>query len=1039
MQCYASIVILLLSASSTLASETATLNKLAASVFEWRGRVQPISSDDLPRVAVQRPSKWAPNVTQAAFDQQEVEYHQLVLQVEAVRESGSVPFSQWSHDDQADYWAITAVMARAYYELYIDRAHWRDPVFYVQQGPGAVWDLLVRSHNVSDWSLTAIADLQPRLCAIPGILEAGMVNLKASGEAVADYASVALEMLQQPDLGTAVVGSVAAIVDAAACSPDCDDLLKQLTGCAEESHAALDQYASWLKSNLPSMSTNSSLGEGALQWFLQHVSFVHMDTDAVIDLGRRELDDATSKLQLAKLRNDLAGLPASLPLFKSLEEQQNATTLAQMAVVQFLSNHKLITFPEWLPNPGYSVQAVPKWLSSFSYSQVGEEDDWNLQLNTGFTRYCPSPVEGLPLFLDILARDPRPLIVHEGIPGHWYQFTMSKHNNEREVRQHWIDSTANEGLAYYFEMMTLNSGMFDDKPRLHETLYKMQRLRAVRAQIDAGLAAGRMSVENASDILRHTLGLSEADARSEISARLQTPGQGLSYVVGKAQVLEYVRLVNNGPSFDFQAFHDDRVVNGNVPLALQMHAAGVRLLNSSFTNIHFAFPKNFNSSALQPVATDPTRVRGLPGAPAGVSPVMFSGYVPVTSDRHLYYWLVQAEETMSSVVAPLVLWLQGGNGCSSLTGLLSENGPFWSPNGVSLEPNAQSWHKLPAHVLYIDRPAGAGFSFSISKNYSQFANDNTTAFDTLALVKALLLKYPWLCGRPVFVAGESYAGHFVVQAASLLAAEPSLCAPLGGLMIGNGVVDLNQTNYAWFEMAFTHSLAAPSTWSGLTQNCHFQWDMGVDGNGCPSNQTKACQHYLQAWMADTGSSQGLLSLYDYYTDVCLNSKAPFADSISAPCIDATTTRYLQQLAVRSALHIDSRAAAWADCSDELNDAYSCSDTWVSVVHLYRDLLKSQKRPQRLLIYSGDVDGVVPTAATRRWVQAMESLLVTRSWQPWLDGQAQLGGVTFSATLDDPNANGNLTFATIRGAGHMCPRYQGQRTYFLMQRFLFSSL
>ena len=67
----------------------------------------------------------------------------------------------------------------------------------------------------------------------------------------------------------------------------------------------------------------------------------------------------------------------------------------------------------------------------------------------------------------------------------------------------------------------------------------------------------------------------------------------------------------------------------------------------------------------------------------------------------------------------------------------------------------------------------------------------------------LIARFRWLCGREVYVAGESYAGHFTVQLETAIAdaeSSPGLCgSTLGGVLVGNGVVDINQTNFAWFE------------------------------------------------------------------------------------------------------------------------------------------------------------------------------------------------------------------------------------------------
>jgi len=364
-----------------------------------------------------------------------------------------------------------------------------------------------------------------------------------------------------------------------------------------------------------------------------------------------------------------------------------------------------------------------------------------------------------------------------------------------------------------------------------------------------------------------------------------------------------------------------------------------------------------------------------------------------------------------------------------MTGGFSENGPWWSTDGANLHRNSESWHQLPAHIIYADRPAGAGYSFSLDKNYSSFANDATTAKDSVELLRQVLREHPWLCGREIFVAGESYAGHFTIQLASaLVLAESSLCSRVAGVAIGNGVVDINQTNYAWFEAGATHALVPEQTWTSMRRHCDFSRDLGIDGNGCPSNQTAQCKALLKEWMEQSGTQSGLLSLYDYYADVCLDKKTPTASHIASPCIDATTTTYLNRPDVRAALHVDSRAPSqWVDCSDALNQAYSCSDTLVSMVPVYSAFLHTGRR---VLVYSGDVDGIVPTLATLRWTGQLPEIQ-TQQWRPWEDRDGQMAGVE----VDSEVGPGRLVVQTVRGAGHMVPRFRPVQASDMIRDFL----
>lgn len=306
------------------------------------------------------------------------------------------------------------------------------------------------------------------------------------------------------------------------------------------------------------------------------------------------------------------------------------------------------------------------------------------------------------------------------------------------------------------------------------------------------------------------------------------------------------------------------------------------------------------------------------------------------------------------------------------------------------------------------------------------------------------------------MAGESYAGHFTVQLATLLAqaeaAGDGLCLHLGGVLAGNAVVDLNQTNYAWFEAGYTHSLVSEDTWRGLQGTCEFSMDMGVDGNGCPCHQTPACKSFIRRWMNESGSGGGLISLYNYYTSTCPAQRAarrsaatpgpPDACPSDAadPCVDDFVAAYLNQPRVRRQLHVDPNrsAAVWSGCSEVLNDNYNCTDSLVSVAPLYHDLVRRYNKT--LLVYSGDVDGVVPTLATRRWLHATFGDAQT-AWRPWLGGDGQLAGYTqgFGDAAHPETGTGvgstPVVFATVRDAGHMVPMYQPARAFEMARRFM----
>jgi carboxypeptidase C (cathepsin A) len=932
----------------------------------------------------------------------------------------------------------------------------KDPNFYLQQTYGCIWDLLV-SQRVH-WNEVDIKEnLLPRLNSIPSNFHNGIINLQ-KGQPTQAFAKLFLNTVHVENQTSVspLVQSLKASIDAIISSsqpPLSSQTASALTNAANAAGVHLTLFSQYVYNSQSQWSTNSSIGEANYLWFLQHVSFVNYSTKELRDIGRQQLARATTMLDMEKIKNDANHAPPLPPLAKSIQEQQNQTTFSSKFIRTFLEESNLLKFPSWFSvKDVYSVESIPSWLAPFDYSSLGEEDDFTSAKESAsslfnFVRYIPKPRKGLPFFLDSMARDARPVIVHEGIPGHWCQFRHSW-KNSRESRRHWLDSVANEGLAYYFEEILMQAGLFDGTPRLRETMFEFMRLRALRVEVDVGLSTGSMSVEEATKYFQVQVPMSKEEAEGEVLARLAAPGQGLSYVIGKVQLFHYLmsaQLVDN--SFDLATFHSNIEFNGNLPFVLQMHDAGLATtLKTDFINLHTNYV-GVTSNYIPTFVHDATRIEHLPGRPINNLPAMFSGYADVSNgDRSLFYLMVHSSKYISQAEKqniPIVIWLQGGNGCSSLIGAFTENGPFYSPESMAndLITNVNGLQRH-AHVIYLDRPAGAGFSIAKGPMNDTWANDKQTAIDSMDAIVEIVKKYPWLCGSNVFVAGESYAGHFTIQLATLLVErEENLCVQLSGVMIGNGVVDINQTNYAWFEAGATHTIVEEKIWLDMKEQCDFTKDLGIDGNGCPQGVSDRCIDLVNKWMNQSGATSGALSLYDYYSNTCLNPTSTNLVGGSGgggvdACADSHTKKYLNLRAVQQALHVRKEwVGPWEECSQVLNNAYSCPDTLVSMVPLYHSLLKQGRS---VLVYSGDVDGIVPTLASKRWVDSMGSGKKTEleQWHAWTGSDGQLGGWKMKWNIgSDGKSGGNLTFATVRGAGHQVPMFQSQRADDLFGRFL----
>ncbi|RVW96837.1 Serine carboxypeptidase-like 35 [Vitis vinifera] len=162
------------------------------------------------------------------------------------------------------------------------------------------------------------------------------------------------------------------------------------------------------------------------------------------------------------------------------------------------------------------------------------------------------------------------------------------------------------------------------------------------------------------------------------------------------------------------------------------------------------------------------RVKDLPGQPA-VEFRHYAGYVKLRpqDEKALFYWFFEAQGGV--LEKPLVLWLNGGPGCSSIAyGAAQELGPFLvRSNGTKLILNDFSWNKV-ANILFLEAPVGVGFSYTNKSSDLLKLGDRITAEDSHAFLVQWFKRFPSLKTHDFYITGESYAGHYVPQLAELI-------------------------------------------------------------------------------------------------------------------------------------------------------------------------------------------------------------------------------------------------------------------------------
>ncbi len=202
---------------------------------------------------------------------------------------------------------------------------------------------------------------------------------------------------------------------------------------------------------------------------------------------------------------------------------------------------------------------------------MGVNDDLTSEkrLNEDAVRYIREPSQNLGYFSLATAKDPRPLIIHEGIPGHYLQLVLSWSNTD-PIRRRFFDSGPIEGIAFYVEELLLQYGLFDESPRTREIIYSFMRLRALRVDVDINLALGNYNIIDAGKYLAATVPMDLQTGIQEAGFFAYNPGQAITYQIGKIQIIKLISdaKILLGDNFNLKDFHDYMMVNGNVPVAL---------------------------------------------------------------------------------------------------------------------------------------------------------------------------------------------------------------------------------------------------------------------------------------------------------------------------------------------------------------------------------------------------------------------------------------------------------------------------------------
>ncbi|HMK29117.1 MAG TPA: DUF885 domain-containing protein [Terriglobales bacterium] len=543
------LLLLLVCLGSALAQEKDSpeaLRRTASDYYNWRNQQYPVNASD------QGLHTWDDRLTDyspAAIAARRQHVREVLAGVNRLQTTS------WNQDDRIDW-----VLFRA--QLEQDQAFDRilhpddsNPQLYVNECSNAIFSLLKKNYDTPQKRVRSAAS---RLRQMPDLLRQARENLKHPVQLNAKLAissARAIDPLFKESLMT-LAGELAV------------EDTRALVAARDSALAAIHAFADELERELPQMVAWSPMGEENYNYLLHHVYLLPMDAKQVAMLGEAEL--ARSRGLEAMLPDPSladpdparsANVPRDQQAFLQAYEEREASILA------FLKQKRLVTIPSYVGH--FYIRQLPEAFKPTSPGGfmnapgVYDKDPSGFYFIPTYNARSPN------FYIRAAIEEPRPILGHEGIPGHFLQLSIANHLSD-EIRRHHDDGILIEGWALYTEEMMLRTGLYPPDSAGHGQVLRLARYRAARIGVDVNLQTGRWSFEQAVDYFMKAGGLDRESAEGEAAGAASSPTQKITYMVGKWQIMNLLGCYRDreGNSFELGRFHDQLIGYGSLPLSV---------------------------------------------------------------------------------------------------------------------------------------------------------------------------------------------------------------------------------------------------------------------------------------------------------------------------------------------------------------------------------------------------------------------------------------------------------------------------------------
>ncbi|MBA3962936.1 MAG: DUF885 domain-containing protein [Chthoniobacterales bacterium] len=524
----------------------AELHKLANDFYNWRNEQYPVGSSD---AGLHTWDNRLTDYTPARIAERAGHVRALLKKVKAIETSG------WPKDERIDWILFRAQLEGADFDDRVLHSNSRNPQTYVSECSNAIFSLLKKEYDTPQKRAQAATE---RLRAMTAMLAQGERNLKEPVKLFAQLAIAsarAIDPLFQDSLMTLAQDR----------SPNEH---KSLVEARDAALAAIHHFADDLEKRLPEMVAFAPMGEENYSYYLHQVLLLPLSAPEVEMIGRVELaqyrayeawlpDPSLADPDPSRSKN----IPPDQASFLKAYESREAEMIA------FLKDHHLVTLPDYLGK--FEIRQLPEAFKPTSPGGFMNPPGVYDKDATGFYFIPSYNPESRNFYIRAAIEDPRPILGHEGIPGHFLQLSIANHLTD-EIRRQNGDSVFVEGWALYGEEMLMRAGLYPPNSSSVGQVLRLARYRCARIGVDVNLHTGKWTFEQAVNYFMEAGGLDREAAEGEAAGAASSPTQKISYIVGKWQIMQLLGRYRDQMGKDFQLgkFHDDLIKNGSLPVSV---------------------------------------------------------------------------------------------------------------------------------------------------------------------------------------------------------------------------------------------------------------------------------------------------------------------------------------------------------------------------------------------------------------------------------------------------------------------------------------